>query len=222
MKLPPTHILWELIPKDGFDYVKIVEDLANKNQVDLSDCEVRQHNSVIDSFKEEFTSYLLTHGLSSLLNRGLFEEAVVKKGEDQSAIVNWLHIFLDSIEITTELVIVDPYFLASGSDATLIQSALSPILPTLQKITLVTLPNQVNQDVLSTLRSSLSSNANFQINHQTCNDFHDRFWINPLNKKGFLSGTSLNGLGKRYAIIDRLQDSDTEEIIDVLTQENLL
>ena len=46
-------------------------------------------------------------------------------------------------------------------------------------------------------------------------DFHDRFWIAD-RKKGFYTGTSINGIGKRISLINLLSEEDVEIIIDEL------
>ena len=57
---------------------------------------------------------------------------------------------------------------------------------------------------------------------KTSDAFHDRFWIDPLAAKGFITGTSLNGLGKRYALVDHLQQTDAADVIAALRNEGLL
>jgi len=42
--------------------------------------------------------------------------------------------------------------------------------------------------------------------------FHDRFWIAD-EVRGVFVGTSLNGIGRRYAIIDYLQQRDVVDIV---------
>ena len=42
--------------------------------------------------------------------------------------------------------------------------------------------------------------------------FHDRFWLTQ--KKGFLTGTSFNGIGKRFSVIYELTDDDVSAIIN--------
>lgn len=46
-------------------------------------------------------------------------------------------------------------------------------------------------------------------------EFHDRFWIaNECN--GFTPGTSLNGVGKKYASINFMDKEDVKNIIDIV------
>lgn len=43
-------------------------------------------------------------------------------------------------------------------------------------------------------------------------EFHDRFWIDPDNKKGLVMGTSLNGVTKKIALIDHLGRADATQL----------
>jgi hypothetical protein len=52
-------------------------------------------------------------------------------------------------------------------------------------------------------------------------DFHDRFWIAD-KAKGLFVGTSLNGIGKKYALVDVMRDEDTATIVKELRRVNLL
>jgi hypothetical protein len=48
--------------------------------------------------------------------------------------------------------------------------------------------------------------------------FHDRFWIDAENKNGIVMGTSLNGIGKKIALVDQLSSSDVGEIAGLAYQ----
>ena len=222
----PRGIILELIPKEGFDYTKVVEDYANGQRVDLSACELKQHNSVVDSFQAEFVDYISKDGLSALLRREPLMEALVAPGTTSSAIQSLLQAFLSALRVTTDLVIVDPYFFASTTDAgypALIGQVLHQILPTLHTLTVITLPNKVNVALVTNVTSALAAQApNLSVVHKTTQTFHDRFWIDPVSTKGFICGSSLNGLGKRYALVDNLQPSDVADVIAALKRESLL
>ena len=222
----PRGIILELIPKEGFDYTKVVEDYANGQRVDLSACELKQHDSVVDSFQAEFVDYISKHGLSALLRREPLMEALVAPGTTSSAIQSLLQAFLSALRVTTDLVIVDPYFFASTTDAgypALIEQVLHQILPTLHTLTVITLPNKVNVALVTNVTSALAAQApNLSVVHKTTQTFHDRFWIDPVSAKGFICGSSLNGLGKRYALVDNLQPSDVADVIAALKRESLL
>jgi hypothetical protein len=66
-----------------------------------------------------------------------------------------------------------------------------------------------------------AQNAQLQIDCRTSNAFHDRFWLSDSRSQGIVTGSSLNGLGKRYALVDRLSSSDVKEIAKALQAEGI-
>ena len=221
-----NRIILELIPKKDFDFSKIVEDHANGRRVDLSTCEVKLHTSVVDGFHSEFVDYITKHGLTTLLSREPLMEALVAPGTTNTAIQSLLHGFLGSLTITTDFVIVDPYFFAQTKDPSypaLIEQVLLPVLPRLRTLIVITRPDRVDATLVTNIKSALVANApSLNVVHKTTGRFHDRFWIDPVSNEGFICGSSLNGLGKRYALVDHLQPSDAIDIITVLKKDGLL
>ena len=200
--------------------------MANGRPVDFSGCEVLQHVSIIDSFRQEFLEYIRTHGLTSLITRAPLTETLVERGTKPDEVRFLLQVFLLDLSVTTDLAIVDPYFLAAQKNVNypqLIEQILEPILPGLCKLTLVTLPNKVDQTLVIDIKNLLINVApHLTIVAKTSEAFHDRLWINPVSGKGFLTGSSLSGLGKKYALVDNLQPSDVSDILAALRDENLI
>jgi hypothetical protein len=221
-----SRIILELITREGFNFDEVVQDQANGQRVDLSDCELIQHISVIDSFRDEFIKYIEQHGLSALMRRETLTEALVAPGTTSSTIELLLQGFLKALSVGNELVIVDPYFFAKTTDASypnLIQNVLLPVLPRLRTLTVITLPNKVDTALVANISHALTLHApNLSVFHKTTTTFHDRFWINPVSSKGFICGSSLNGLGKKYALVDHLQQSDAKDVINALRKQGLL
>lgn len=221
-------IILELQPRDGgnFCFSKMTEDVSNRRPVDLSQCEVSYVTSIIDSFRPEFIDYIVKHGITSLINRRPLTEAVVPPGAGSTVVESLLQAFVAGISVTTDLVIVDPYFLAPTSDTTYphaVEQILRPVLATLQTLTIIGLPSKADANLLASISSTLGAAAPaLTVIHKTSNQFHDRFWINPVAATGFLTGSSLNGLGKKYAIVDYLQAADVSDILDALRNESLL
>lgn len=219
-------IVLELRPKSKtFDFSELVVDIANGRPVDLSGCEVRHHVSVIDGFAPEFLEYLVQHGLTSFLRRRPLTEALVARGTTAADVQTLLQAFLATLSVTTDLVIVDPYFFASSDIGypQLVEQVLRPVLAGLRNLTIVTLVNSVNAVTLSNITTLLNASApHLSLVHKTSNAFHDRFWIDPVAGKGFITGTSLNGLGSKYALVDHLESSDAADVLTALRSEGLL
>lgn len=64
-------------------------------------------------------------------------------------------------------------------------------------------------------------NPNISVAHSKSEYFHDRFWIVD-DLKGIFVGTSLNGLGNKYALVDNIKDSDTKLIVEELRRLKLI
>jgi hypothetical protein len=219
-------IVIELLPRrESFDFSKIAADIANGKLVDLSECDVQQHVSIVDSFRSEFVEYITEHGLSSLIGREQLVEALVTPGTSPAAVQLLLQVFLGALSVTTDLVIIDPYFFAASDTnyPLLVEQVLQPVLPTLRNLTVITFPNKVDAVTVTNVTKLLTTNApQLTLVPKTSNAFHDRFWIDPISGKGILTGSSLSGLGKRYALVDHLQSSDAADVLAALRNEHLL
>lgn len=219
-------IVLELRPKGkDFDFSEIAADIANGRPVDLSHCDVRYHVSMVDSFAPEFVAYIVQHGLTSFLRRRPLMEALVARGTSEADVQALLQAFMAALSPMTDLVIVDPYFFARSDTGypQLVERVLQPVLPGLRNLTVVTLPNNVSAVTLSDVTNLLTSSApHLSIVHKTSNAFHDRFWIDPVSGKGFITGTSLNGLGRKYSLVDHLQSPDAADVLAALRSEGLL
>jgi hypothetical protein len=56
-------------------------------------------------------------------------------------------------------------------------------------------------------------NTSVQIRDFSTDEFHDRYWIDPDKNIGIVMGNSLNGLGNKIALIDKLNSDDVAEIV---------
>lgn len=118
----------------------------------------------------------------------------------------------ESNGINSNVVIIDPFLLHDNSTdyIMLLRNILKNIDPI--SLTIITNPNYCEE------AKEMVENEFFAriINN---NEFHDRFWIFN-NNKGFLLGTSLNGIGKKYTTIQTLEDSDIKDICDIIEEIN--
>jgi hypothetical protein len=221
-------LLYEIIPGPAFDQEKFVSDFASKRPVDLSACELREHPNVIESFKDDFIQHLLKHGFTATISRKTLTEALVAPGSTPHYLVQLMHSFLNALAVTDDLIIVDPYFFAAGGKTSnsnypsLVVQILQPVLSTLKNLSIVTLPNTSVGPVVANVNAAILAAApHVNVLHKTSNSFHDRFWLEPKNGKAFLTGTSLNGLGRKYALVDHLQQADAADLLNALRAESL-
>jgi len=220
-------ILWKLTPKQkNTNYSDIVIRIANGQDINLSDFDVSEVPSVMREYKDEIVDFLLEHGLNSLINSEVILEEVVAKGAAQNQIINVMHKYLDKIGIDTELIIIDPYFLSSTNDSTYTQTidmVLARYISVIDDLIFITNPNKVDHSIKNTIRNNLiSRKSTLNIQFKTSTDYHDRFWISNQRTSGILTGTSINGYGKKYALIDRLKKVDVSKIINSLQTVGLI
>jgi hypothetical protein len=173
----------------------------------------------IDDFRDDFLKYITTYGFTSYINRELILEDIVQKTDKKDKIVEIMKSFLDEIKIDKDLIIIDPYLFSETKDNSYVDFLmliLSDYLSRLEKIILIT-NAKVDEQLKNIIEDRIKKiNQEIDIQHFKSDDWHDRFWISNTSEKGILTGTSLNGLGKRYAIIDRLAEVDVKAIIKIL------
>ncbi|WP_336929335.1 hypothetical protein [Acinetobacter tandoii] len=167
-------------------------------------------------------------------NQNLLLEYIVKKSnptnidQDRGEFLQNFQSCLQIMDVSNELIIIDPYFLKKKPNESLeeVQSRLdlfeamiSQVKNGLTMIRIITAQNNINRDYEQQFRVRMQSiNPNIEISHHCTNEIHDRFWINPINKKGLVIGTSLNGILKKYSFFDNLRDDDVGEILEVITE----
>jgi D-ribose pyranose/furanose isomerase RbsD len=221
------EIIWKLTPKkEVIDYTNLVVKISNEQDINLRDFKVEEITSVIYCFREEIIDYILENGLSSLINTVPLLEHLVPKGATQNTIVDALHKYLDKVGIDNELIIIDPYFFAPTSDTTYLSTidlALEKYLPQVDTLHIITYPNKVDAPLKTAIETNLKAKKpSLNILHKTSNEYHDRFWISNKRERGILTGTSLNGYGKKYSLLDRLNTSDVRYIVNSLEALGLL
>ncbi|MBV4439316.1 hypothetical protein [Clostridium tyrobutyricum] len=140
--------------------------------------------------------------------------------------VNWKNMNLDKKASVLEkylygigaknndLLIIDSYFFPKKVDSEykkLIKQVLRKSKA--KSIKIITHP-EYNKDLFNDINKAIND-INIKVIPST--EFHDRFWIVETNNKGFVLGTSLNGIGgRKICIIQYLEDKDVKEILDYL------
>lgn len=133
---------------------------------------------------------------------------------------------LEAFKPTDNLVIIDNYFFnikdsQKAEYFELIRNVFGPFLGRIKTLKFITKPSY-KDDVFHEAQNLLKAfNNELTIIIKTADIFHDRFWIID-ERAGFFVGTSLNGIGKRYALVDKIRADDTREILRVLKNESLI
>lgn len=222
-----SDIIWILKPKkDNHDYIDLVVKISNNQDINLSDYEIGQVQSVVHSFKDQIVKYLLEHGFNSLVSSELLLEHIVTKGTPDNKIIPVVQTYLDRVNIDNELIIVDPYFFAKPKNpnyVSVLDQILDKYITTIDNLVIVTNSFAVDTTVKANIIGTLQAKkATINIIHKQHNDYHDRYWISGAREKGLVMGTSLNSLGNKVALLDRLNTTDVRSIITELTNDGLL
>lgn len=174
--------------------------------------------------EEEIRRTLVERGISSIWQTVIFQEALLPRTPDVPALVAILREMLERLTPKSEFVVVDRYLFSKqySSDYldTLVE-VLEPVVRGVQELRVITSPNhdvQLRHALEQRLRD-LNPGCHFKL---CCSErFHDRFWIAD-GDRGLFVGTSLNGLGCRYALADKLAADDVCQIMAALESEGLL
>ncbi|AMO94388.1 hypothetical protein CFter6_1686 [Collimonas fungivorans] len=164
--------------------------------------------------------YYVKHGISSLFHYSLACDAVLHAGIHVDEIENIVVEFLSSLKGVRNLLIIDPYFFKCAADIAsleLFKRIVAEISENLEKVTFITNGSGMvgKSNVFDALKSVKSS---VEVSDVKTDEFHDRFWIDPDTNKGIVMGTSLNGIGKKIALVDKLQNHDVKEILRLARQ----
>lgn len=174
--------------------------------------------------KAEVQRLLVEKGISYVWQLARLREAVLPRTSNRAPLVAALQGMLSRLTPAQELVVVDRYLLPkspAGDYLNTLASLLEPLAGRLERFVLVTSEN-FDAQMLSAIDARLRRvNPDCSVSHRVSDSFHDRFWIAD-QAKGLIVGTSLNGIGRRYAVVDYMQPSDVREIVAALKQEGLL
>ena len=187
------------LSKDGYELVSVQKDiflLQNIRQV------------------------LLEKGATAILSQQLLNEEVLPDNTPRNFIIDTLRYKLDRCSPTQSLLIIDPYLYPAKEDSDYQTDFLTVFGDSLKKcfqLDVATLPSR-NSVLEFQIDSAIEQiNPNIAIYKKYTDVFHDRFWIAD-QRRGVFVGTSLNGIGKRYALIDYLREDDATAIVQRYAQ----
>ena len=167
----------------------------------------------LDALRAHIQQYIIERGLSSLFYNHLICDAIMHPGirtDEIEAIVLGIMSKLDGVK---HLLIIGAFFYGDKPDCLLLlEKIFRSMSSKLEKVTFITRGKRVSMrpgvhNVFSTVAPGI------QINDVVTEDFHDRYWIDVENTKGVMVGTSLNGIGKKVAMIDHANFADSREIV---------
>ena len=205
-----TRIIVEITPKDDqptcADFVEKMHEIGIFEKFQISQITLPVH-----FFRQEFLEHIAEHGFSSLFKFDIVMEDITSPSMSINEIENVIAKFIGKLQGAKKLVIIDPYFFAESANSDVVglfSRLLRPISGSLEEICFIT--NGRNNEAKNGIHSVVGQTI--KVYDVNTDKFHDRFWIDPDNNKGIVIGTSLNGIRKKIALIDRLSEADVAEI----------
>ena len=156
-------------------------------------------------------------------NNSILQEEVLLKNITNEEKLNCFSYFFSKIEAEEkELIITDPYLFKESKNKKEDDEYCNILAKIIMKakaksIRVITNYRNYNNDIHKKIENKLTQDIKIIWN----DDFHDRFWIAD-RKKGFYTGTSINGLGKRITLINLLSKDEVKIIIDELNKKECL
>lgn len=156
-------------------------------------------------------------------NNSILQEEVLLKNITNEEKLNCFSSFFSKIEAEEkELIITDPYLFKESKNKKEYDEYCNILAKIIIKakaksIRVITNYRNYNNDIHKKIENKLTQDIKIIWN----DDFHDRFWIAD-RKKGFYTGTSINGLGKRITLINLLSKDEVKIIIDELNKKECL
>ncbi len=163
---------------------------------------------------ERAGSVIRRYGVTECLANFLVTEEVLADATPPHVLVDTLRYKLKMVAPSSELLLIDSYIFPDKYDADyldFVRAVLSDALRAVPILRLVTRDDR-NVKLENDFKQMVSAvNAKLAVDIKYSRDFHDRFWIADQDR-GIFVGTSLNGIGKRYAVVDYLRQGDAEAI----------
>jgi hypothetical protein len=153
-------------------------------------------------------------GPAAILRRQLLTEAVLPDQTPRDQLLDTIRYQLSQCRPTTSLLIIDPYLFPSNADSTYLDDLVCLVTPAVEAGIDPEIATQADRDpalesAFLTRLATIGAGGTAKIKHTKA--FHDRFWIAD-GERGLFMGTSLNGIGRRYAIADYLEEDDARKI----------
>ena len=170
------------------------------------------------SIRDILRDYVAKNGISSLFHFSITCDAVLHGGIHVDEIEEVMLGFIRQLNGAKHLLIIDPYFYSTDpSCVELFGRMIAAIAEKLESVTFIT--NGRGGNKKAAMHEILKKvTPTIKIGDVITDQFHDRFWIDAENKNGIVMGTSLNGIGKKIALVDRLSSSDVGEIAGLAYQ----
>ncbi|WP_133147493.1 hypothetical protein [Chryseobacterium aquaticum] len=183
------EIVWKLVPKkENLDFTEIVVNIANGRDINLNNYDVLQIDDYVFGFRDEIVEHLIRYGFNSLFSTDFLFKHIVKRGLSTNKISEITKIYVDQLNLTDELIIIDSYFFAKPKNPDYVKilvEILNKHIFSLKTTCVITNSFNIDVPTKKTVSEAIQNkNKALDIIHSKNNDYHDRFWINRLNRNG--------------------------------------
>jgi hypothetical protein len=167
----------------------------------------------LDALRPHLQQYVIEHGFSSLFYHHLTCDAIMHPGITTDEIEVIVLGIMSKLDGAKHLLIIDAYFYDDKPECLLLlEKIVKSMSSKLEKVTLIT--NGKREKLRPAMHGVFSKVVpGIQINDVATDEFHDRYWIDVDSTKGVMVGTSLNGIGKKIAMIDYANAADSREMV---------
>lgn len=162
--------------------------------------------------------YISENGISSLFDYHITCDSIMHQGIKVDEIEELVLGFIRKLKGVRNLVITDPFLYTDDIDCvSLFEKIILEISGNIESVTFCINNKRKNQG--AEMHGVLKKiNPKTEIKEIVTDEIHDRYWLDTDNKKGVVMGTSLNGIGKKIALIDHLKQSDVNELIEAINE----
>lgn len=218
-----TYDFLKIVLKDENGTFEEFHNLLDKSGI-YKNYDVYQVPFPVYEFADEFLEHVSKNGFESLFNYTMCMEDITSPSMSINEINKVIDKFVMNLNESKRLLIIDPYFYASSNRVDSVATftrLIDKISGELTEITFVTNGRKIDTKVAmhEKLKSML---PDIEINDFSTDEFHDRFWLDPDRLVGIVMGTSLNGLGNKISLIDKLSEQDTCEIVNLVKSMDIL
>ncbi|MDP1630267.1 MAG: hypothetical protein Q8L66_02470 [Caulobacter sp.] len=153
-------------------------------------------------------------GVSKTLRLQLLTEAVLPDNTPRDVLLDTLRYQLAQCAGLHTLLVVDPYLFPAQPDPTYKDDLVSLLRAAASAGLAIEIATKANRNTAlqaAVVADIQQINPSITPSFKYTDAFHDRFWIAD-GARGVFMGTSLNGIGRRYAIADYLAEEDARAI----------
>lgn len=208
----PFRVLLTIDVTPKKDYLEFTERYRAAGLLD--DYGLTQVTLPVYEFRDDFLEYISAHGLSSLFSMTAAMEDITSPSMSLNRVEAIVMKFVQTLLPAKRLVVIDPYFYkpnkSEDTDAYL-GRILGTQAATLQQVYVISNGQGNMQAKMHAAFQAVAPGVS--VSDITTDEFHDRFWMNPDAGTGIVIGTSLNGLGRKVALVDKLSGDDVKNIL---------